>query len=311
MEQNLLQRYIMGDATESEKQSVTEWLEADERNMKEFMALRKLYDITLWQEEETKVVLQKDRNTKTLFLREFLKVAAVIAVVFSGTYFWMQSGQDKLVTAMQTIHVPAGQRVELYLADGTKVWLNAQTTFTFPTDFSSEVRNVKLDGEAFFEVARDESKPFIVETSKYDVRVLGTEFNVIAYQNSSNSETALLKGSVEITFSGTTNKVMLEPNTKIDWDNGKVKKSMIDKYDYFMWRDGLICFENETMESMLKKLELYYDVKIIVNNKKILSNKYTGKFRTKDGIEHVLKVLQLNNKFTYVKDDDKNVIAIN
>lgn len=311
MEQDLLQRYIMGDATESEKQSVTEWLEADERNMKEFMALRKLYDITLWQEEETKAVLQKDRNAKTLFLRELLKVAAVIAVVFSGTYFWMQSGQDKLVAAMQTIHVPAGQRVELYLADGTKVWLNAQTTFTFPTDFSSEVRNVKLDGEAFFEVARDESKPFIVETSKYDVRVLGTEFNVIAYQNSSNSETALLKGSVEITFSGTTNKVMLEPNTKIDWDNGKVKKSMIDKYDYFMWRDGLICFENETMESMLKKLELYYDVKIIVNNKKILSNKYTGKFRTKDGIEHVLKVLQLNNKFTYVKDDDKNVIAIN
>lgn len=311
MNQELLQRYIMGDATEGEKQTVTEWLEADEKNMKEFMALRKLYDITLWQEEEAKAVLQEKAGKKVFFLREFLKVAAIIAVVFAGTYFWMQSGQGKIATAMQTIHVPAGQRVELFLADGTKVWLNAQTTFTFPTDFSAEVRNVKLDGEAYFEVARDEAKPFIVETSKYDVRVLGTEFNVIAYKSSPVSETTLLKGSVEITPLGASNKIMLEPNTKIDWVNGKIRKSAIDKYDYFMWKDGLICFENETMESMLKKLELYYDVKIVVNNKKILANKYTGKFRTKDGIEHVLRVLQLSNKFTYVKDDDKNVIAIN
>lgn len=311
MDQELLQRYIMGDAAECEKQTVTEWLEADEKNMKEFMALRKLYDITLWQEEEAKAVLQEKAGKKVFFLREFLKVAAIITIVFAGTYFWMQSGQDKIATAMQTIHVPAGQRVELFLADGTKVWLNAQTTFTFPTDFSAEVRNVKLDGEAYFEVARDEAKPFIVETSKYDVRVLGTEFNVTAYKNSPVSETALLKGSVEITPLGATNKIMLEPNTKIDWVDGKIRKSAIDKYDYFMWKDGLICFENETMESMLKKLELYYDVKIVVNNKKILANKYTGKFRTKDGIEHVLRVLQLSNKFTYVKDDDKNVIAIN
>lgn len=311
MDQELLQRYIMGDVTENEKQTVTEWLEADEKNMKEFMALRKLYDITLWQEEETKAVLKEKGEKKIFFLREFLKVAAVIAIVFAGTYFWMHSKQDNPVTAMQTIHVPAGQRVELFLADGTKVWLNAQTTFTFPTDFSAEARNVKLNGEAYFEVAKDESKPFIVETSKYDVRVLGTEFNVIAYENSSNSETALLKGSVEITPLGTTNKIMLEPNTKINWANGKIKKSAIDRYDYFMWKDGLICFENETMENMLKKLELYYDVKIVVNNKKILANKYTGKFRTKDGIGHVLRVLQLSNKFTYVKDDDKNVIVIN
>lgn len=310
MDQELLQRYIMGDATEGEKQSVTEWLEADEKNMREFIALRKLYDITLWQEEDTKPVFETQRR-KSIFLHEIIKIAAIITIVFAGTYFWMQSNHNKSTVAMQTIHVPAGQRVELYLADGTKVWLNAQTTFTFPTDFSSKLRSVRLDGEGYFQVAKDKSKPFIVETDKYNIEVLGTEFNVIAYKETEIFETALLKGTVEVSPLGKGNKIILDPHTKVNLIDGKLQKSTINDYNYFMWREGLICFENESFNGMMKKLALYFDIKIIVNNRGVLKNRYTGKFRSKDGVEHVLKVLQLNNKFTYTKDNNQNIIYIN
>ncbi len=167
-----------------------------------------------------------------------------------------------------------------------------------------------MDGEGYFDVAKDAEKPFTVKTEKYDIRVLGTEFNVTAYSASSNFETSLLKGSVEVSSSDTHTTVRLEPNTRTYIENGKLKKGIIEHDTYFLWKEGLICFYDEPVGKMIEKLELYYDVKIDVQNKELLRNRYSGKFRTKDGVEHVLKVLQLKNKFTYTKDNDLNLIII-
>ncbi len=314
MEQELLQRYIAGEATETEKQQVTEWLHADEQNLREFMVLRKLYDISLWQEPAEKVLLSSEKSeekpVRKLWIQEVLKVAAIVAVVLAGAYFWQESKQPQWADALQTIHVPAGQRAELFLADGTKVWLNAETTLTFPAGFTADTRQVKLDGEGYFQVAQDASKPFIVETSKYNVRVLGTEFNVIAYASDPDFETALIEGSVEVFSPLVSGSVILEPHTQVKLVDGKLQKTAIRELDYFLWREGIISFQNASVAHMFEDLERFYGVKIIVNNKDILKNHYTGKFRSKDGIEHVLKVLQLNNKFTYKKDNEKNAIAI-
>lgn len=307
MTEDILQKYIKGDATDDEKRSVTEWITSDEKHLKEFLTLRKLYNLMIWN-EKSDAVFSRKRNLR-FHLLPLMKIAALVALVFAGSW-WLFSQQEEPVEMMQTIYVPAGQRTEVFLADGTKIWLNAQTTLTYPTSFASKTRSVKLDGEAYFDVAHNESAPFIVKTDKYDVKVLGTEFNVVAYKNSSYSETALLEGNVEIIIPGQTKKMMLEPNTKMNWDNGKIRKMNIQKLDYFLWREGLICFENENVKDMFRKLELYYDVKIIVENAKLLNSNYTGKFRAKDGVEHVLRVLQLNNKFTYTKDDERNLITI-
>ena len=315
MNQELLNKYIAGDATPEEKEEVARWLDTDKKNMKEFLALRKLYDISIWQQEanstiqENKATDKKQWTLRTIAI-ELSKIAAIFIIAFTVVYSFIITEETTDPANMQTIFVPPGQRAELTLTDGTKVWLNAKTTFSFPDRFTADSRNVILDGEGYFDVAKDAEKPFTVKTEKYDIRVLGTEFNVTAYSASSNFETSLLKGSVEVSSSDTHTTVRLEPNTRTYIENGKLKKGIIEHDTYFLWKEGLICFYDEPVGKMIEKLELYYDVKIDVQNKELLRNRYSGKFRTKDGVEHVLKVLQLKNKFTYTKDNDLNLIII-
>ena len=216
MNTELLQKYISGNATETEKQHVTEWMQESPENMREYMAQRKLYDIALWR---TKPVIEENKQQKKRFtLRtlwiEAAKVAAIFAIILLGTHYWSEKHQVQKSESLQSIHVPAGQRAELMLADGTKVWLNSLSTLTFPGNFDGDIRNVKLDGEGYFAVTKNAKQPFIVETNKCNVKVLGTEFNVMAYATDSIWETALLEGAVEILSPGTSVSGMrLEPNT--------------------------------------------------------------------------------------------------
>lgn len=314
MNQELLNKYIAGDATPEEKEEVARWLDADKKNMKEFLALRKLYDISIWQQEQTPVAKDKlSLGNKHWTLRsasfELAKVAAIFILAFTIVYSFLIN-EDNDSAKMQTIFVPPGQRAELTLTDGTKVWLNAKTTFTFPDKFTANNRRVTLDGEGYFDVTKNPEKPFIVNTERYDIKVMGTEFNVTAYSGSSVFETSLLKGAVEVFSPAKNTKVSLEPHMRTYEENGILKKDTIEHENYFLWKEGLICFYDEPVDKMIKKLQLYYDVKIDVQNKTLLNNRYSGKFRTKDGVEHVLKVLQLNNKFSYEKDNDRNLITI-
>lgn len=314
MDQNILHRYIAGDATQQEKEEVARWLDADKKNMKEFLAERKLYDISIWQEEQIrvagKVAPDKKQQTWRTVAIGFSKIAAIFILAFTLAYTFLPDKNLTEPASMQTIFVPPGQRAELTLTDGTKVWLNAKTTFTFPNKFTADGRNVTLDGEGYFDVTKDPQKPFIVKTKQYDIKVLGTEFNVTAYSASSSFETSLIRGAVEVSSSTSQAKMTLQPNTRTYVENGILKKGAIEHDTYFLWKEGLICFYDEPVDKMIEKLELYYDVKIDVQNKELLRNRYSGKFRTKDGVEHVLKVLQLNNKFTYTKDNDLNLITI-
>lgn len=308
MNTELLQRYIAGDVTEAERKQVLEWIEESPEHLREYRAQRKLYDIALWR---TDISIDESIPSKHFpwkkTIREMLKIAAIFAVVLIGShYIWNQPEKSE---AVQSVYVPAGQRAELVLADGTEVWLNSRSRLTFPGSFDGDTRNVKLDGEGYFVVKSDAEHPFIVETNRYDVRVLGTEFNVIAYSNDSVWETSLLKGKVEVLAQGI--DVELEPDTRLSLQANKLVKGNIKEMDYFRWREGLICFHDISLKDMMEKLELYYGVNIEVNNRNILRNHYTGKFRTGDGIEHVLRVLKLSNRFTYTKDDETNTITIN
>ena len=314
MNQELLNKYIAGDAPPEEKEEVARWLDTDKKNMKEFLALRKLYDISIWQQEQTPVAKDKlSLGNKRWTLRsasfELAKVAAIFILAFTIVYSFLIN-EDNDSAKMQTIFVPPGQRAELTLTDGTKVWLNAKTTFTFPDKFTANNRRVTLDGEGYFDVTKYPEKPFIVNTERYDIKVMGTEFNVTAYSGSSVFETSLLKGAVEVFSPAKDTKVNLEPHMRTYEENGILKKDTIEHENYFLWKEGLICFYDESVDKMIEKLQLYYDVKIDVQNKTLLNNRYSGKFRTKDGVEHVLKVLQLNNKFSYEKDNDRNLITI-
>lgn len=321
----LLQKYIKGEASADERKQVTLWLMESQENMDRYKAERKIFESMLWSEAETdeaEEVIEMDTEEKQKqhkgivisvrhLFRELIKVAAVVAITLMAVT-WFADDEAVMPVNYQEMVVPAGQRAELNLSDGTKVWLNSGSTLTFPTSFSDDVRKVTLDGEGYFEVTKNADCPFVVETSKGNIRVLGTEFNVLAYHDDDVWETALLKGSVEIFNPESEETIMrLEPNTQVSLRENKFVKESIGETSRFLWKEGLLCFSNITVEEMFERIELYYGVTIKVNQKQLLEKRYTGKFRTKDGVEHVLKVLQLNHNFTYIKNDENNTITIN
>lgn len=307
--EELLQRYIKGEVTEDERIRVVVWLDESPDHMDEYIVLRKLYDITLWNDKVKDPLSIKRRKKSLLNIGlEIIKIAAIFLIAFVGSHYYLNQHQP--ASKLQTIHVPAGQRVELTLSDGTDVWLNSSTTLRFPTYFTADSRKVELEGEGYFTVKHDADCPFIVQTEKYAVRVLGTEFNVKAYRGSNSFETALLNGSVEILTPDRKNNIRINPDQMAILLDGKIVTENIPDKNYFKWKEGIFCFENESVASLMEKLELYYDVNIDMQSKALLKDRYSGKFRMKDGIEHVLKVLQLKYKFSYTKNDETNLIVI-
>ncbi|KKB46414.1 MULTISPECIES: FecR family protein [Parabacteroides] len=310
MDQELIKKYITGWASEEEKMQVLAWAKSDKRNMSELQAMHKLYNVTLWQQRD---VMKGRKKTTRLNFPLFTKIASVAAVfllLLSMSWYIFDLKRQLPETAMQTISVPPGQRVELTLADGTNVWLNAGTTFTFPNNFSSDDREVELNGEGYFTVSRNEKKPFIVKTSTYNIKVLGTEFNVMAYAKAPMFEVALLNGSVEVYSETKHQKVLLEPNTQVHVENDRLVKGPISHFDNLLWKDGVICFDDEPVDRMIEKLELYFDTRITVENEAFKKKRYTGKFQAKKGIEHILNVFQLKDRFVYEKDEENNTITI-
>ena len=171
-------------------------------------------------------------------------------------------------------------------------------------------RSVELDGEAYFEVKRTEAAPFTVKTSKARIRVLGTEFNVIDYREEKDFEVSLLKGRVELGADGQSGSYLMKPGERVVGEAGKFVSSNIQDPDYFKWREGMICFNELPISEIMERLSLYFDVKIDLRNQQLADEHYTGKFRTKDGVEQVLRVLQLEHRFTYKRDNENNVIII-
>ncbi|MCS2766755.1 FecR family protein [Bacteroides thetaiotaomicron] len=206
MNQNLLLKYISGKASQREKEEVAAWIDADAANLKEFMSLRKSYDALVWQDaDELKTGRDKLLSLRT-FTMKAMRIAAIFVLAFGLSYILIQTLQKENVE-MQTVYVPAGQRTQVTLADGTMVWVNGKSTLTFPSQFASRTRKVELDGEAYFEVQKDPEKQFIVSTAHQSaIKVLGTKFNVKAYRDSEEITTTLIEGKVHFEFNNTAQK---------------------------------------------------------------------------------------------------------
>lgn len=309
MDDTLLQLYFEGKTSDEQSRIITGWLDQDKANLLYYQQICRLYEINLWKENP----VMKKSGKKVLLSRkvvlEFLKVAAFFAL---GFYLNQQLDVQGEEVGIQSVLVPPGQNSQITLADGSKVWLNAGSVLHFPTRFSDKERLVTLEGEGFFDVQANKDKPFIVSAPGYQVKALGTTFNVYAYKQSQDFETSLLTGKVEISDHENKQRITLSPGNRAVLAGGKLKSLPVEEMEHFLWREGIIYF-NESLEDIFAKLELYFDVKIVVNN--MNSRKYkrqcTGKFRTRDGLNHILNVLQLTNHFTYTKDDEKNIVVIN
>lgn len=310
MEKDLLHKYFNGETTQEEEKRIMDWAESSPENYKLYLEERRLWNALLINYSRTNQKSRPSAKNNSLTLWKIISVAASIALIL--TFAWIQVNLEKAPQGLQAVLVPAGQRVQIILEDGTKVWLNSKTSLTYPTSFGSKSREVELNGEGYFEVARNEEKPFIVKTKKYDVKVLGTTFNVSAYEHAASTfETSLLEGSVDVyTTTGNALSVHLEPHEKVSEVDGVLKKDTIGFMDHFQWKDGLICLDDEPFANLMKKFSIYYDIQIDIDNPKVLDYRCTGKFRQNDGVEYALRVIQKDLKFKYIRDDELNTIII-
>lgn len=311
MNKEIIFKYLRGETDQNENIDVLEWIESDSEHRKLFMQYRRMYDMTIWMgTDQAKITERSNFFNRFLSAKQWMKVAAVLAVVVSMTLLMQRNFMHRERIYTQTIEVPSGQRVNLTLSDGTKVSLNSNTRMHFPSVFVGKQRRVVLDGEGFFEVAHDNSKPFIVETQKYNIKVLGTTFNVLAYSETDIFETSLLKGSVEVEKSGLKKGIVLNPNERVFLRADQLVKTTFESHDDFLWRNGIYVFKNESLVDVFKKLEQYYQVKIEIKNKHLVGYNCTAKFRQKDGIEDIIKVLQKANNFKFECNDDRNIYVI-
>ena len=163
-------------------------------------------------------------------------------------------------TPLSRLVVPNGSTGSVVLVDGTKIWANSGTVIVFPEKFEDRKRQIYVEGEAYLEVAPDKQKPFLVQTKRYEVKVLGTSFNVSSYSSEPNPAVVLVSGQVEMNHNG--QKIQMEPNEKVEINNGNILKTSVRANDYISWRNGILTFRNEPLLNVLQKLSRYYNLEL-------------------------------------------------
>lgn len=305
MEQKLLYKMFSGEATDKELTQIRRWVNDSEENKEMFYKERALYDALLFNDFRLD---SRVRKRPTFLWKWAGSVAAAIVTLFLMQNISIFVKNEPLSDiAFNTIKVPAGQRVEVTLSDGTHLWLNARSEFSYPVSFNGDRREVHLKGEAFFDVARDENKKFIVNTGRCEVEVLGTEFNVEAYDEDDFS-TALLRGSVRVSDKLQSDEsVVLEPNNAVRLDNGKLTVTPITDFSPYSWKDGVITFKDIKFDVLMKKLEKNYGIRIVIDNPGLDNYACSGKFRISDGIEEVLRALQQDAHFIFERENREEI----
>lgn len=165
-----------------------------------------------------------------------------------------------------TIETPRGGQYQIVLPDGTRVWLNAASSLKYPVRFSNSQRAVELIGEAYFEVAKDSSRPFVLNALDQVITVLGTHFNVNSYTEEKTRKTTLLEGAVRISSTDGRNSALLKPGQEYESADGKINVSDVNASESIAWKNGEFVFNDEPLESIMNKIARWYDVNIIYEN---------------------------------------------
>lgn len=337
--EELIVRYLQQEITEEELRLLEVWLEESIENKKYFFQLKSISDSSkrsAFSEENVneaswlkmKVRLEQEQvpsSKKTLikvFSFKCVKYVAVLILAI-GVGWSFHELQDKFENNDQKkgeivyneLRIEKGGRVNtLTLSDGSKVFLNASTTFKYPTTFGNQDRMVYLDGEAYFEVTENTEKPFVVKLKKQDITVLGTTFNVKAHSEEEYSVVSLFSGRISLEAfnkKGETMSLMfLKPNQQAYADNntGSVSIQNTDVSLSNAWIRGEYKFKEEPLFSIIKQLENYYGMKIHIDSERLKNVKYTGTFSLDQDIKEVFHIIDYEKRFSIKYD--KNEIFI-
>ncbi len=229
---------------------------------------------------------------KTIWLKTFSRVAAIFILLIgiSGIWFYLQHDAN---SAMVEILAAYGETKQITLPDQTEVWLNAGSSLKYPSEFNQKIRSVSLTGEAFFSVTKNQSMPFVVETRKLTVKVLGTKFNLKAYPNEHQTVATLQEGKIEVQTENQ-QKQQLVPNEQLVYDSqtSKMKLLKINPEDLPDWKNGNLLFAEATLGEILQTLERHFNISFEIDKSiDLLTEHYTIKFEREETPEQILQVL--------------------
>jgi ferric-dicitrate binding protein FerR (iron transport regulator) len=350
----LIYKYLNGTASKNELNSLLAWLKSKKESIiifNEIVAIWEQSNKTVNDHIDTELALSRlnkkinhfkeaknhsDRRLITRLVNVAAAFVILIAMSFFVKYILLKPSSKPLNINYITVYTPPSQKSQLTLSDGTMIWLNSGTKIKYSSQYGLQTRDIYLEGEAFFQVAKNPGKPFFVHASSITVRAVGTSFNIKCYASDKTIETTLVEGQVQISGekkSGLETKpFFLSPNEKAVFSkqNQKIqiarfeeakpiakplKEEIIPFYyeqktilSEISWKDQQLVFENETFGDLAKRLERWYNMNIRINDDRLLGNRYTGKFVNNESIEQVLLVIGRTTPIIYTIDKDNVII---
>jgi len=317
----LIIRLLSGEADPTEKKIISNWIDQSAENKQLFADLREIWLTTGAQNNadeynleaailkfRQQVQQEKKRQSKKINLQPYLKYAAIVILALALPFSYYLGTRNVAQSSLTTISCAFGDKSGIVLPDSSRVWLNSGSTLTFNSDFKNGGRNVELEGEAFFSVAKDKNHPFRVKTSDLEIKVLGTEFNVKAYSEENSISATLVEGSIEVI--GQYQKTFLKPDQKLVFDKESRKMALLELTDTSPdteWKDGRLVFRNESLAELEPKLERWFDVDIIFADEQVKSRRFTGVLE-RESILEVVSYFDLSNLVTCNIQGNKIII---
>ncbi|MDO5977643.1 FecR family protein [Flavivirga spongiicola] len=316
MNKKQLLKYIKNDLNSVEKRKTIEWVRKSPENQKVYNVLKAEYIASTFKDVpnvNSDFFFQRFKNSiKKRKLDKFSYIAVSIAIITILIFNFKEVISLNNIIPQESTQISQaapnghfsfitnrGDKKEVYLPDGSKIVLNADSELTYPKEFNDSIREVTLIGEAFFDIKRDENKPFIVNTNSIKIRVLGTSFNVKSYAKDTKVETTLVTGKVELIKDEET-PIVLAPSQKAVFHKkeNKLEIEEVKSLDVVAWKDGTLIFNKTPLREVAIDLERKYNIEININSLKLLNYEYTGTFDNLS-IYEVLKLLTISSPIKY------------
>jgi transmembrane sensor len=341
--QDLIIKYLDQSISENEVKELSCWVKESDENYSVFMEFKEIWNssrLAIGDESDVDKALSSFYSVKTEKRQSGITVKKVLALMVNAAAIFLvaflittlshntkKSNNDIFPEGITQINIPAGHKGQVILPDGTKVWLNSNTTMKYNSRFNEKLRKVFIDGEAFLDVAKDSTRPFQVETSEIMLQVLGTSFNVKSYGNDDDVETTLVEGSLKIISSGKQSEkfaaVTLKPNEKAIYsknsenivvtnlsvsdqstpdirdDKDKTLTLANEIEAISAWKDDKLVFHNESFEDISVKMGRWYGLKITIVDESLKKERFTGKFVNNETVYQVLDIFNRSEPIQY------------
>lgn len=313
--EELIIRSFAGELNPDETDELNKWLNTSQENKYEYNDYFQIWKssdrLKLKSEINISEALTSTRkaagipnNTRNIFLT-LSRIAAIfiLAVLISVVYNKVFVSTPKpIAITYQQIKAAFGTQSRIELPDGTIVFLNSGSSMRFPSSFNtSETRKIELTGEGYFSVTKNEKQPFIVVTDKFQVKVLGTTFSINAYPGNSFYTVALVEGKVNLSHPGNEEEIEMQKNQVCYFNQGENKFTLHNEENlnkYTQWINGKMVFYNDHINTVVEKLENWYNVDIEIADTKLEAYRFTGTFMD-EPIEQILDVLNLTSNMQY------------